>query len=46
LPLLRLDRIYVRGVAACRPLTLPRRPWTQLSDHAPLAAEIELPEQP
>jgi endonuclease/exonuclease/phosphatase family metal-dependent hydrolase len=46
LPLLRLDRIYVRGVAACRPLPLPRRPWAQLSDHAPLAAEIELPEQP
>lgn len=43
-PLLRLDRIYVRGVAAFRPLPLPRRPWAQLSDHAPLAAEIELPE--
>lgn len=46
LPLLRLDRIYVRGVAAYRPLPMPRRPWAQLSDHAPLAAEIELPEQP
>lgn len=46
LPLLRLDRIYVRGVAAYRPLPMPRRPWDQLSDHAPLAAEIELPEQP
>jgi endonuclease/exonuclease/phosphatase family metal-dependent hydrolase len=41
-PLLRLDRIYVRGVAAHRPLPMPRRPWTRLSDHAPLAAEIEL----
>ena len=45
-PLLRLDRIYVRGVAACRPLPLPRRPWTRLSDHAPLAAEINLPGLP
>jgi endonuclease/exonuclease/phosphatase family metal-dependent hydrolase len=46
LPLLRLDRIYVRGVAACRPLPLPRRPWNHLSDHAPLAAELTLKEQP
>jgi endonuclease/exonuclease/phosphatase family metal-dependent hydrolase len=41
-PLLRLDRIYVRGVAAHRPLALPRQPWSRLSDHAPLAAEIDL----
>lgn len=41
LPLLRLDRIYVRGVAACRPLPMPRRPWGRLSDHAPLAVELE-----
>jgi endonuclease/exonuclease/phosphatase family metal-dependent hydrolase len=45
-PVLRLDRIYVRGVAACRPLPMPRQPWTRLSDHAPLAAEIDLPEPP
>ena len=45
-PLLRLDRIYVRGVAAARPLPMPRRPWSQLSDHAPLAAEIDLPVPP
>jgi endonuclease/exonuclease/phosphatase family metal-dependent hydrolase len=45
-PLLQLDRIYVRGVAASRPLPMPRRPWAQLSDHAPLAAEIELPGLP
>jgi len=42
LPLLRLDRIYVRGVAALRALTLPSRPWAHLSDHAPLAAEVQL----
>lgn len=41
-PMLRLDRIYVRGVARAVPVPMPRRPWAQLSDHAPLAAEIEL----
>lgn len=40
-PLLRLDRIYTRNVRVCRPMALPRRPWSHLSDHAPLAAEIE-----
>jgi endonuclease/exonuclease/phosphatase family metal-dependent hydrolase len=42
LPMLRLDRIYVRRVKAAHPLPLPRRPWATLSDHAPLAAEIQL----
>ncbi len=41
-PVLPLDRIYVRNVAAHVPLALPRRPWSQLSDHKPLAAEIRL----
>jgi endonuclease/exonuclease/phosphatase family metal-dependent hydrolase len=41
-PLLPLDRIYVRRVAAHWPLPLPRRPWSRLSDHAPLGAEIQL----
>ncbi len=41
-PLLALDRIYVRNVSLHRPLELARRPWTHLSDHAPLAAEIQL----
>jgi endonuclease/exonuclease/phosphatase family metal-dependent hydrolase len=40
-PVLRLDRIYVREATAHEPIVLPRRPWTHLSDHAPLAAEIE-----
>ncbi len=39
-PLLRLDRIYVRNMARFRPLALATRPWTHLSDHAPLAAEV------
>jgi endonuclease/exonuclease/phosphatase family metal-dependent hydrolase len=42
MPLLALDRIYVRGVSVHTPLALPRRPWNRLSDHAPLAAEIAL----
>jgi endonuclease/exonuclease/phosphatase family metal-dependent hydrolase len=37
---LRLDRIYVRDATGHEPIVLPRRPWTHLSDHAPLAAEI------
>jgi endonuclease/exonuclease/phosphatase family metal-dependent hydrolase len=40
-PLLRLDRIYVRNLRH-RPLQLPRRPWATLSDHAPLAGEVQV----
>ena len=42
LPVLRLDRIYVRNAIGHAPVVLPSRPWSHLSDHAPLAAEIEL----
>ena len=42
LPLLRLDRIYVRNAIGHSPVVLPHKPWSHLSDHAPLAAEIEL----
>ena len=41
-PVLALDRIYVRNAAVHKPLALPRMPWRQLSDHAPLAAEVVL----
>lgn len=41
-PLLRVDRIYVRNAISHEPIVLPRTPWTHLSDHAPLAAEIDL----
>lgn len=41
-PLLRLDRIYVRNAISHSPIVLPSKPWSHLSDHAPLAAEIEL----
>lgn len=42
LPLLCLDRIYVRNATAHTPLVLSTRPWSHLSDHAPLTAEIHL----
>ena len=42
LPLLALDRIYVRNAAVHSPLALSKKPWDKLSDHAPLAAEILL----
>jgi endonuclease/exonuclease/phosphatase family metal-dependent hydrolase len=41
-PLLALDRIYVRNALIHAPVVLPAKPWSHLSDHAPLAAEIEL----
>jgi endonuclease/exonuclease/phosphatase family metal-dependent hydrolase len=41
MPVLPLDRIYVRGTTRFEPLTLPRQPWNRLSDHAPLAAHIQ-----
>jgi endonuclease/exonuclease/phosphatase family metal-dependent hydrolase len=41
-PVLRLDRIYVRGAKRHEPVLLPSRPWSHLSDHAPLAATISL----
>jgi len=42
MPLLALDRIYVRNARGHAPVVLPRKPWSHLSDHAPLAAEIHL----
>lgn len=41
-PLLRLDRIYVRNVRVRAPRVLSSRPWSHLSDHAPLAVEVTL----
>ncbi|HSV77635.1 MAG TPA: endonuclease/exonuclease/phosphatase family protein [Ramlibacter sp.] len=41
-PMLSLDRIYVRNASVHLPVVLPRRPWSHLSDHAPLVAEIHL----
>lgn len=41
-PLLRLDRIYVRNATVQDPRALYRKPWSHLSDHVPLIAEIGL----
>lgn len=42
-PWLRLDRIYQRGFAVRSARVLQGAPWTHLSDHAPIFAELELP---
>ncbi|MFV3402700.1 endonuclease/exonuclease/phosphatase family protein [Pseudomonas sp. NY15463] len=42
LPLLRLDRIYLRNAHACQARVLSRFPWSHLSDHAPLVAQVTL----
>lgn len=42
MPVLALDRIYVRNASSHLPVVLPRKPWAHLSDHAPLVAEIHL----
>lgn len=42
-PWLRLDRIYQRGFAVRHAKVLHGSPWKQISDHAPLFAELELP---
>jgi endonuclease/exonuclease/phosphatase family metal-dependent hydrolase len=40
LPLLPVDRIYVRDLQASQPRVLSARPWSHLSDHAPLLARV------
>jgi endonuclease/exonuclease/phosphatase family metal-dependent hydrolase len=41
LPLLRLDRIYARGFALVRSEVPRGAPWSLLSDHLALSAELE-----
>lgn len=41
-PLLPLDRIYLRNARAHDPRVLSARPWSHLSDHAPLMVGIKL----
>ncbi|MBA8737512.1 endonuclease/exonuclease/phosphatase family protein [Chromobacterium violaceum] len=40
MPMLALDRIYVRGLKVESARVLSGRPWSGLSDHLPLCAEI------
>ena len=42
LPLLRLDRIYTRNVRTHAPKVLVNKPWSHLSDHAPLMLDLVL----
>jgi len=42
LPLLRLDRIYLSNARASAARVLSKYPWSHLSDHAPLVAEVTL----
>lgn len=41
-PVLRLDRIYVRGLKIRRARTLTKEPWSRLSDHAAVFSELML----
>jgi endonuclease/exonuclease/phosphatase family metal-dependent hydrolase len=38
--LLRLDRIYTRNLCCRHTQVLARRPWSYLSDHAALTADL------
>ena len=42
LPLLRLDRICARGFSVIRAEVHHGLPWSRISDHAALSAELEL----
>ena len=42
MPLLRLDRIYARGFSVLRAEVHHGLPWSRISDHAALSAELQL----
>ena len=42
-PLLRMDRIYVRGLAVQQAEVHAHEPWSKISDHAALSATLILP---
>ncbi|MEO0815043.1 MAG: endonuclease/exonuclease/phosphatase family protein, partial [Myxococcota bacterium] len=42
-PLLKLDRVYVRGLSPERTALMDGAPWNQLSDHLPLRARLTRP---
>jgi endonuclease/exonuclease/phosphatase family metal-dependent hydrolase len=41
-PILSLDRVYVRNATSHNPEALHNLPWSHLSDHSPLAVEVQL----
>ena len=41
-PILRLDRVYCRHLVGLRTRVLSKTPWSRLSDHAGLFAELQL----
>lgn len=43
-PMLKLDRVYSRGLRPKRAQVLKSNPWGRLSDHAPLFVEFEISE--
>jgi len=42
MPLLKLDRIYFRGLDLLNQKVISGRPWNRLSDHAALVAEFDI----
>ncbi|MFA6015463.1 MAG: endonuclease/exonuclease/phosphatase family protein [Gallionellaceae bacterium] len=42
-PMLRLDRIYVRGLNVKSATVHSKHPWSKISDHAALSARLSLP---
>ncbi len=42
LPLLKMDRIYYRGIQPLSCERLTQAPWNRLSDHAPLVARFKI----
>ena len=42
LPVLSLDRIYVRNLKVKRAWVHKGKPWSELSDHLPISAELSL----
>ncbi|MDR2112158.1 MAG: EEP domain-containing protein, partial [Candidatus Accumulibacter sp.] len=44
-PVLRLDRIYVRGFSVKQARVHSGKPWSNISDHAALSAQLLLNER-
>jgi endonuclease/exonuclease/phosphatase family metal-dependent hydrolase len=42
MPVLKLDRIYVRGLKIEHAQVLHGASWARLSDHAPLVADLKM----